>query len=149
MTSVEYDVPGVGAVGADVYYEVQQFYAHHMQVLDDARVDEWAATFTPDGEMASNAQPTVAGREALASKARTAHAKLAQEGITRRHWLGMVTVRETGVDRVAARCFSLVIDIPKGGKAGLRLSAVCEDELVRTAEGWQISRRMISHDDLD
>ncbi|MFJ2865826.1 nuclear transport factor 2 family protein [Kitasatospora sp. NPDC087314] len=137
------------ATGAELYHQVQEFYAHQMQLLDDGRVDEWALTFTPDGVFAANAHPEPStGREAISAAARKAHAAMDEQGIRRRHWLGMVSVRESGPGSATARCYALVIEIPRGGQAVVRLSTVCEDRLVLSEAGWQVQYRQVNRDDL-
>jgi 3-phenylpropionate/cinnamic acid dioxygenase small subunit len=141
--------PAMQAADADLYHQVQQFYARQMQLLDDGKVAEWAATFTADGVFAANAhpQPTV-GRDAIAFSAAKAHDQLESLGVKRRHWLGMVAVDSGEAGEITARCYALVFEIPRGGQAMLRLSTLCEDRLVRGAEGWQVKYRSVSRDDL-
>jgi 3-phenylpropionate/cinnamic acid dioxygenase small subunit len=129
--------------------EVEQFYAWQMQAMDDGRADEWAATFTEDGEFAANAfpEPTV-GRPALAAAARAARAAQQAEGVVHRHWLSMVTVDPVGDETVRARCYALVIATRLGGATVIHRSTVCEDELVRAGDGWAVSRRSVTRDDL-
>lgn len=148
MTVTEQPPAGVGAA----YHEIQQFYARQMQLLDDGRVDEWAATFAPQGVFAANAHPEpTKGREAIAAAAGAAHGQLAAAGIRRRHWLGMVAVDgQDGQDgtKARARCYALVFEIPRGGQAALRLSTLCEDELERGPQGWLVTHRAVTRDDL-
>jgi 3-phenylpropionate/cinnamic acid dioxygenase small subunit len=129
--------------------EIEQFYAWQMQALDDGRAEEWATTFTEDGEFAANAfpEPTV-GREALTAAARQAHAAQASAGVVQRHWLGMLSVEPRDDGTVHARCYALVIGTELGGETALRRSTVCEDELVRAGDGWAVRRRSVTRDDL-
>ncbi|MET8772661.1 nuclear transport factor 2 family protein [Streptomyces sp. NPDC004658] len=146
MTVTEQPQAGVGS---DTYHEIQQFYARQMQLLDDGRVGEWAATFSPEGVFAANAHPEpTKGREAITAAARAAHEQLAAAGVRRRHWLGMVAVDGRDGTKVRARCYALVFEIPRGGQAVLRLSTLCEDELERTEDGWVVGYRTVTRDDL-
>ncbi|WP_370942171.1 nuclear transport factor 2 family protein [Amycolatopsis sp. cg5] len=136
---------------ADVglYHRVQQFYAWQMQLLDDGRVDEWAATFTEDGVFAANAHPEpVSGRENIAAGARAAVAKLAADGLVRRHWLGMLTVAEQPDGTIKARSYALVINTPKGGQAAVHVSTSCEDVLVADGPDLLVADRRVTRDDL-
>lgn len=149
MTLTESAQPASPAAGADLYHQVQQFYARQMHLLDDGQVAEWAGTFTADGVFAANAapRPTV-GRAAIAAAAGEAHDQLASRGVKRRHWLGMVAVDAESDRTVRARCYALVFEIPQGGQAVLRLSTLCEDRLELSADGWQVRYRAVTRDDL-
>ncbi|CAM5717009.1 hypothetical protein SVIOM342S_07854 [Streptomyces violaceorubidus] len=63
---------------ADVYAEVQHFYARQMRLLDTGEADAWAGTFTEDGSFAPPSRPQpVRGRPALAAGARQSAADIA------------------------------------------------------------------------
>src|SRR5260221_5260193 len=84
--------PEAASTAAETYYEIQDFYARQMQLLDQGYTQEWAQTFTEDGVFAANAQPEpVRTRSAIAAGAAAASAELSAQGIRRRHWLGMVS----------------------------------------------------------
>jgi SnoaL-like protein len=133
----------------DTYRQVQQFYAHQMQLLDDGSVEQWAATFTEDGVFSANAhpEPTV-GRADIAAAAGHAVAELKRTGVVRRHWLGMLTVRPLPDGAFFARCYALIVSTPKGGQAGVHLSTVCEDVLVRVGDEFLVRTRQVTRDDL-
>ncbi|MEU2287214.1 nuclear transport factor 2 family protein [Streptomyces sp. NPDC013178] len=135
-----------------LYLEVQQFYAHQMQLLDDRACDEWAATFTPEGVFAANGLPAPAkGRQTIAAAARAAGERLAAEGLVHRHWLGMLTVLPQPDGTVSARSYALVIQtrIGGGGTAELHRSTLCEDRLVRGEDGsLLVLERKVTRDDL-
>ncbi|MFJ5233551.1 nuclear transport factor 2 family protein [Kitasatospora sp. NPDC088391] len=134
---------------AELYFQVQQFYAHQMQLLDSGRVREWAETFTEDGVFAANAHPEPAvGRAGITTAAQAATDAYAAKGIQRRHWLGMVTVEPRGEDAAFGRCYAVVVETPKGGQAAIRVSTLCEDTLVRENGRWLVQHRQITRDDL-
>jgi len=134
---------------AELYQQVQQFYARQMQLLDDGEVDAWADTFTEDGVFAANAQPEpTVGREAIVAAARKATEQFAAQGIQRRHWLGMVSVTGQEGTTVTARCYALVIETPRGGQSAIRVSTLCEDVLELGPAGPVVRRRDITRDDL-
>nr|AEM44306.1 hydroxylacyl-CoA dehydrogenase [uncultured bacterium] len=139
--------PAVSA--AELYFQIQQFYAHQMQLLDDGRAEDWALTFTEDGVFAANAHPEpAAGRAVISAAARKATDEYAANGVQRRHWLGMVSVEQRGEDEVFARCYALVIETPRGGQAALRVSTRCDDRLVRQDGRWLVKNRQVTRDDL-
>jgi hypothetical protein len=131
----------------DLYLQVQRFYARQMQALDSGAADEWAATFTPDGVFSANAFPEpVRGRDAIVAGARRTADQLA--GVIRRHWLGMLDVRPQADGTVFARSYALIIETPRNGQAGVHLSTLCEDVLVRDGDGWLVRERKVTRDDL-
>ena len=135
---------------AQIYSEVQQFYAHHFHLLDSGAAQEWAETFTEDGFFHPETLPEpVRGRAALAAGVARSHQELAEAGERRRHWHGMVSVTPRDDARVLdVRCYALIFTIPRGGTPSLRLTCVCEDVLVRVGEAWQVKERRVTRDDL-
>jgi 3-phenylpropionate/cinnamic acid dioxygenase small subunit len=137
------------AARASLYEEVTRFYARQMQLLDDGRVTEWAATFTADGVFAANARPEpTTGREAIENSARQATRLLADQGVQDRHWMGMVDVEQRNDGTVSARSYALIIRTPRGGPAGVHLSCTCDDVLVREDGRLLVSDRRVRRDDL-
>jgi 3-phenylpropionate/cinnamic acid dioxygenase small subunit len=137
------------AADSETYFQVQRFYARQMQLLDDGAAEEWADTFTADGVFAANAAPApVKGRENIAAAARSTTERLQADGIVRRHWLGMLDVRREAGDLLSVRSYALIVETPKGGQAGVRMSTLCEDVLVREGDDWLVRERKVSRDDL-
>jgi 3-phenylpropionate/cinnamic acid dioxygenase small subunit len=135
---------------ADLYCQIQQFYARQMQLLDDGDAGAWAGTFAPDGVFAANAHPQpTRGRDAIAAAARRAVDELAADGETRRHWLGMLAVDPRSDGSIGVRSYALIFQTRRGGQAALRLSTVCDDVLVQGDAGdWLIRYREVTRDDL-
>ncbi|MEV5177690.1 nuclear transport factor 2 family protein [Streptomyces flaveolus] len=135
-----------------LYAEVQQFYAHHMHLLDDGAAEQWAATFTEDAEVLLPLMTEPArGRAALATAVARAAAERAERGEIQRHWHGMVSVQPDPNGRTArVRCYALVFLTARGGSPVLHRTCVCEDEMVRDAGtgGWLIRRRTVTRDAL-
>ncbi|MEU9558375.1 nuclear transport factor 2 family protein [Streptomyces fumanus] len=129
------------------YAAIIQFYAGHIQLLDAGRAEEWAEQFTEDGVFAQNAKPGVKhGRAAIAAGMRKGIDALAERGLTRRHWFGMVTAEPAGPDVVRTRYYAVVFETPKGGEPRLYLSTTAEDVLERRDGNWLVRSRYISHD---
>ncbi|MBD0842312.1 nuclear transport factor 2 family protein [Streptomyces sp. TRM68416] len=137
------------AVTAEVYAEVQQFYAEHLHLLDGGTVDAWADTFTADAifDVPTLPEP-LRGREALAGSLRRTAAQLAADGVQRRHWHGMVAVFPQADGTLRVRCYSLVFSTPLGGDPALHRVCVCEDVLVREDGRLKVHRRKVTRDDL-
>lgn len=135
-------------VNAELQAGIRQFYAWHMQLLDEGRIEEWAAAFTPDGVFAADGHPEpVKGRENIRAASRKVADGLADAGIVRRHWLGMSDIAPDG-DRVRVRSYALVFQVSKQEGAALHASTTCEDVLVPgdAAGTWLISERVVRVD---
>jgi SnoaL-like domain len=141
--STAYRGSGVDAVR---YPDIVHFYARQMQLLDEARVEEWAKTFTEDGLFAVNTHVTV-GRTDLTAAARGATEDLAGRGVRRRHWIGMSVVEDSAEDEVRVRSYAIVLETPVGGPAGVRMTGVMEDRLVRQDGHLLVSHRQVTPDD--
>ncbi|MGA5560977.1 nuclear transport factor 2 family protein [Streptomyces platensis] len=136
-------------VDSALYQEIQHFYARQMRFLDQAMVEEWAQTFTEDGVFTANAHPEPSvGCAAIADGARKAAEKLAEQGIQRRHWLGMLVADEHPDGTLHARTYALILSTPRGGQAAVHLSTTCDDVLVREEGGLRVRRREVRRDDL-
>ncbi|MFF3375350.1 nuclear transport factor 2 family protein [Streptomyces sp. NPDC002680] len=134
-------------VDGQVYAEILQFYAHHMQLLDAGAAEEWADGFTEDGVFAQNVKPEPwSGRSTIATSMRRGVDRLAGRQVQRRHWFGMVAATAVDPDTVRSRYYAVVFETPRGGKASVYLSTTGEDLLVRQDGGWRIQRRDIAHD---
>lgn len=134
-------------VTGETYAQILQFYAHHMQLLDAGAADEWASGFTEDGIFAQNVKPEPwRGRDMIATHMRRGVGRLAERGLVRRHWFGMVVVDSQDEDTVQTRYYAVVFETPRGGKASVYLSTTGADLLVRQDGRWLIKRRDVAHD---
>ncbi|MFM9441651.1 nuclear transport factor 2 family protein [Streptomyces acidiscabies] len=132
-----------------LYQEVQHFYAHQMRCLDSGDAQEWAGTFTTDGVFRANAHPEPqTGRAAIEAAAQKTSAQLAEQGIRRRHWLGMLEVDERDDGSVLARTYALIINTVRGGTPEVLFSCTCDDVLVREEGRLLVQRRQVYRDDL-
>jgi hypothetical protein len=131
----------------ELYSRLQHFYARQMQLLDAGRTQEWADTFTEDGVFEAGAQAPVKGRDAIAVGAAAVAAKFTADEITRRHWIGMITVDPPRGD-LAVRCYALVLEIASGGPVTVQRSTVCHDVLAPHGDLWQVRHRKVTRDDL-
>ncbi|MCQ4044527.1 nuclear transport factor 2 family protein [Streptantibioticus rubrisoli] len=134
-------------VSGETYGQILDFYAGHMQALDEGSVELWASGFTEDGVFAQNVKPEPwRGRSAIEENMRRGLARLAQKNVQRRHWFGMVTTDQRDQDTVRTRYYAVVFETPVGGKASVYLSTTGEDLLVRQDGQWRVKHRLITHD---
>jgi 3-phenylpropionate/cinnamic acid dioxygenase small subunit len=139
-----------GKVNAETYSQILQFYARHVQLLDEGFAEEWAEQFTDDGVFSQNVKPEPKrGRAAIAAGMRRGVDRVAAAGVTRRHWFGMVVADpepdETD-EAVRTHYYALVFETPRGGRASVYLSTTGEDVLVRRDDRWLIRSRLVTHD---
>ncbi|MGW6458108.1 nuclear transport factor 2 family protein [Streptomyces sp. NPDC055078] len=136
------------SVDVSLYAEVQQFYAHHMHLLDAGDGAGWAGTFTEDGSFAPPSKPEpVVGRAALTEGVNRAAAGLAEAGETHRHLLSMVRVLPHEDGALSVRSYAQIIATPKGGSPRLHLMCVCDDVLVRVDGELKVRERRVTRDD--
>ncbi|MEU5344194.1 MULTISPECIES: nuclear transport factor 2 family protein [unclassified Streptomyces] len=132
-----------------LYQEVQHFYARQMRWLDSGATREWAGSFTEDGVFRANAHPEPQiGRAAIETAAQKTSAQLAEQGVRRRHWLGMLEVEERDDGSVLAQTYALIVNTPRGGVPEVLLSCTCDDVLVREEGRLLVRRRQVYRDDL-
>ncbi|MGP4001289.1 nuclear transport factor 2 family protein [Streptomyces sp. 8N706] len=136
------------AFGA-LYAEVQQFYAHQMQLLDRGECERWAATFTEDASFAVPTLPDpVVGRAGLVAATSRSTVQLAEAGQRHRHFIGMFDVVERPDGALDVRSYAIVYASQTGGESRVHRVCVCEDVLVRVDGALQVSTRRVSRDDL-
>jgi bifunctional aromatase (cyclase/dehydratase) len=138
----------IDLVPGDVYQRVCNFYAQHMQLLDDGAAEMWADAFTEDAVFAQNVkdQPW-RGRAEIAARLRAGIDAGAARGVTRRHWFGMIAVRPgDAAGRYRARYYAMVLETPYGGTPAVLFSIVGDDVLEDRDGGIAISHRTIAHD---
>ncbi|MFE0038597.1 nuclear transport factor 2 family protein [Streptomyces sp. NPDC058992] len=139
---------GTSSSVESLYAEVQQFYAHHMHLLDAGDGEGWARTFTEDGSFAPPSLPEpVVGRDALAAGVHKAAAALSETGEVHRHLLGMVSVRPCEDGELKVRSYAQIIATPRGGSPRLHLMCVCDDVLVRVDGELKVRARRVTRDD--
>ena len=137
-------------VSAQLYAEVQQFYARQMNLIEgaDADPDAWAETFTEDAVFASpGPQPMEVGREAIRASVQGTVDSFAAQRLDFRHWFGMIDVTEGPDGDLRTRYYALGWATPAGGALSARGSLVCHDHLVRGEDGgWRVRERRLSAD---
>jgi 3-phenylpropionate/cinnamic acid dioxygenase small subunit len=150
MTTAVAAPPLTASAGlAELYAQVNQFYAKHFQLLDSGDAAAWVQTFTADGWFWPAVLPEpVRGRDALQAGVTATHEKLAAAGEQHRHWHGMVNVTPIDDETVAVRCYAQIFAIPAGGPARLQMHCVCEDVLVIDESEWKVRERRVWRDDI-
>lgn len=135
-------------VPAELYAQVQQFYARQMGLIDDGLPDEWSDTFTEDAvfQEASRLNGPLRGREAIRASCRARKERLDAEKLDFRHWLGMLDVRPQADGSLRTRSYALAMRVPRGGELDIFASVVCHDHLVLVDGTWKVAERDLHHD---
>ena len=131
---------------AQDYIEIQQLYANYAHALDKGQGERFAATFTPDGEF-TRGRP--AGRAAEARTPLKGTEGLIKMGSTGggRHFTVDLVVTPTP-EGANGSCYLLLFNA-RNVPATITETAIYEDTLVRTREGWRFKTRIVWRDDDD
>ena len=142
-------IKSTSSTDTELYQEIQHFYGRQMRLLDEGRVEEWADSFTEDGVFSANAHPAPQnGRAEIVEGARRAARMLSEQKVQRRHWLGMLEVREQADGTLTAHTYALVVNTPQGGKPAVEFSTSCDDVLTREDGTLRVRSRQVYRDDL-
>lgn len=120
------------------YLDIQQLYARYAMTIDAGDAEGWANTFTPDGVFNNSSR----GHDALVQFVHDWRDK--RNGAERRHWNANLVI--TPADGGASgSVYLMLLDI------GVRppvpnMSAVYEDSLVKTPQGWRFKTRVLHSD---
>jgi hypothetical protein len=118
---------------------IRELVARYNYAIDEERPEEWVATFVPDGTFESTALGTHSGADALLAFAKGYIA--AFEG---RHVTSDFVVTVNG-DDATARCYLIAVNA-KTAPPSILTTAVYDDVLRRTPDGWRFVHRKVTPD---
>jgi SnoaL-like domain len=136
-------------VPAQLFTEIQQFYARQMNLLDGATPDPdaWAGTFTEDAVFGSNMDDApVIGRAAILESVQGGVARIFAEDVDFRHWFGMLDVEAQEDGSLRTRYYALSMSTPRGGSLDIRGHVVGRDHLVSEDGRWLVRHRHLEAD---
>ncbi|MGW7081750.1 nuclear transport factor 2 family protein [Streptomyces sp. NPDC054866] len=137
-------------VSAELYTQVQEFYARQMNLLDGGTADPvaWSRTFTQDAVLGSNLQEAPdTGRPAVLRAMREGLEHIAAQGpVDFRHWFAMIDVQPQQDGSLRTRYYGLAMSTASGGKLQIRGHMLCRDELVRREGRWLVRHRYLEAD---
>lgn len=130
---------------ADDFIEIQQLYATYAHALDRGDAEKFVATFTADGEFtggrgpghAADARPPLSGRALSGVGGRSGT----------RHFNANLIITPTE-DGAKGSVYLLLYDV-RTVPATFVETAIYDDTLVKTAEGWRFKKRVVWRDDDD
>ncbi|MFC0098793.1 nuclear transport factor 2 family protein [Micromonospora marina] len=131
----------------DLYVEVQHFYARQMHLLDGGAFEEYAATFTEDGEFTHTPQqPPARTRAGIVAELNRFHQRFADDPVVRRHWFNMLKLDPLEGGDIAATYYALVVTTRPGRNVTIAPSCVVHDVLVRENGALLTRSRKVDHD---
>jgi SnoaL-like domain len=117
---------------------IRELVARYNYAIDEGRPDEWVATFVPDGTFESSALGTHTGTDALLTFAKGYIA-----AVTGRHCTSDFVIDVDG-DDARSRCYLIAVN--NAAAPIISATAVYEDVLRRTPDGWRFVHRKVSPD---
>lgn len=127
---------------------IQQLYGHQSHCIDSGRQQDWAQTFTDNGEFHSPSYPEpVVGFGDLAAFAARFYAAAEAVDEVQRHVLTNLVVEAVDESALAVRGYLQIVATARGGESRLVRMTTVDDRVVRVGEEWKIARRTVSRDD--
>jgi hypothetical protein len=117
---------------------IRELVARYNYAIDEGRPEEWVATFVPDGTFESTALGTHTGADALLTFANGYIA-----AFTGRHCTSDFVIDVDG-DDARSRCYLIAVN--NAAAPIISATAVYEDVLRRTPDGWRFVHRKVSPD---
>ncbi|WTW93149.1 nuclear transport factor 2 family protein [Streptomycetaceae bacterium NBC_01309] len=137
----------MAAVSADLYVEVQMFYARQIAMLDGGDFEGFAGTFLADGVFRpAGGRAEVSGREIIAKASEAASGRF--EGAQPRHWFDMLRVMPEADGGIRTNYYAAISVTAADGSTRWEPTCVVEDELVRTDGQLANRSRTVVRDDL-
>jgi actinorhodin biosynthesis protein ActVIA len=132
---------------SQIYAEVQGFYARQMQRLDAGKFEDYAATFTEDGEFSHTpGMEPARTRDGIVAELYDFHKKFENDPMQRRHWFNMIDLDPQPDGVIFATFYALIVKTRPGQVAAIAPSCVVHDVLVRTSEGLLNKSRRVEYD---
>lgn len=117
---------------------IRELVARYNYAIDEGRPEEWVATFVPDGTFESAALGSHTGADALLAFATGYIA-----AVTGRHCTTDFVVDVDG-DDARSRCYLIAVN--NSTAPTVSTTAVYDDVLRRTPEGWRFVHRKVTPD---
>jgi 3-phenylpropionate/cinnamic acid dioxygenase small subunit len=133
-------------LSADDYIEIQQLYANYAQALDKGEGERFAATFVEDGEFTGGRGAGKANDDRTPRKGTAALTKMGSVGGTR-HFTANLVITPTA-DGAKGSCYLLLFNV-RNIPGTIVETAIYDDTLVKTAQGWKFKKRVVWRDDDD
>jgi 3-phenylpropionate/cinnamic acid dioxygenase small subunit len=133
-------------LSADDYVEIQQLYARYAQALDKGEGDRFADTFVEDGEFTGGRGAGRGTETRIPTKGSAALFKMGSRSGTR-HFTANLVITPTA-DGAKGSCYLLRFNA-RNIPATITETAIYDDTLVKTPQGWKFKKRVVWRDDDD
>jgi SnoaL-like domain len=133
-------------VTADDYIEIQQLYANYAHALDKGEGERFASTFVLDGEFTGGRGPGRASEVRNPIKGEDALLKMGNRGGLR-HFNANLVITPTP-EGAKGSVYLLLFNV-RNIPATIVETAIYEDTLVKTPQGWKFKKRVVWRDDDD
>jgi hypothetical protein len=120
------------------HYEIHQLYARYNAAIDKGDAEAWASTFTADGVFGNSK-----GHDALVQFIHEWREK--RDGANRRHWNSNLLITPAADGNATGSVYLMLLNTGVTPPA-IALSAMYEDVLVRTGQGWRFKSRSVRPD---
>jgi hypothetical protein len=131
---------------ADDYIEIQQLYANYAQALDRGEGERFASTFVLDGEFTGGRGPGRASEARSPIKGKDAFLQMGSIGGLRHFNANLVI---TPTPEGAKGSVYLLLFNARNIPATIVETAIYDDTLVKTPQGWRFKKRVVWRDDDD
>ncbi|MET9882669.1 nuclear transport factor 2 family protein [Streptomyces sp. NPDC006430] len=136
-------------VSGELYAQVQHFYAHQMQALDNGRLEEHANTFTEDGTFAltPGAAPAV-GPDAILEELRLFMKQFESDPTQLRHHFNQIRLAPQEDGSIASTVYALIVRTRPAEAPEVGPSIVIHDVIDMTDDRIRLRSRSVSYDQL-
>jgi len=124
--------------GLEDQLAIRELATRYNHAIDDGRAEDWVATFVPDGTFESTALGVHTGIEALRAFAAGYIAAFTGRHCTSDH------VVEVDGDEARSRCYLILVN--NASAPIVSTTAVYDDVLRRTPDGWRFVHRRVAPD---
>src|SRR5215813_3713788 len=131
---------------ADDYIEIQQLYANYAHALDKGEGERFASTFVLDGEFTGGRGPGRGNEARNPVKGKDALLAMGSRGGLR-HFNANLVITPTP-EGAKGSVYLLLFDA-RNIPATIVETAIYEDTLVKTPQGWKFTKRVVWRDDDD
>jgi hypothetical protein len=138
--------PPVSKLTAEDRFEIQELYATYCHALDKGLGDLFASTWTEDGEFTGGRGPGKANDDRTPRKGRAALTEMGNTSGTR-HFNANLILTPTP-EGAKGTCY-LMLYSARTRPPSFTETAIYDDTLVRTPEGWKFKKRVVWRDDDD
>lgn len=126
---------------------VRNLYARQAHLIDAGRHDEWAHTFTENGEFHSPTygKPAI-GYEQLIGISRAFTASAEKSGERHRHLFENIWVSECDETTAQARAYlSIIASQQDGGQLRILRIVTITDQLEKSEDEWRVRHRTVTY----